>query len=316
MASLGVVTPEAERAIGESIAVCAQAVPPVRTVAGFDLATADLTDVKARLKKLEELRKGITGPLLTAKAAVDALFDKPRRLLQDRETALKDSLQAYMEEKRRAEEAERRRKQEEAERKAAAERARLEEEARKQREAAEKARREAEAARAKADEERRKREEAERKVEEERRAKEKAKLAAARAEERRRLAERFAAEEAERKRKADEEHARRLAAEEKRQAELLAKEAEARAAAETAQARAEVTVAAKVEVRERYDRSKGVTIRRVWTYEVTNFAKLPDEFKLPNSTKLSSLARSQQERAIVPGVRFFQESGVSAKAAV
>ncbi|GEM_PF-3447868 len=315
MANLGVVTPEAERAIGESIAVCAQMIPPVRSAAGFDVATADLTDVKARLKKLEEMRRGITGPLLAAKQAVDALFEKPRKLLEVRETQLKNALQAYMEEKRRAEEAERRRKHEEAERKAAAERARLEEEARKQREAAKKARREAEAAQRKAEEERRKREEAERKAEEERRAKEEAKLAAARAEERRRLAEKYAAEEAERKRKADEEHARRLAAEEKRQADLRAKEAEARAAAEVAQAKAEVTVADKIEVRERYDRSKGVTIRRVWTYEVTDFVRLPDEYKLPNTTKLSSVARSQQERASVPGVRFFQESGVSARAA-
>ena len=57
--SLARITPEAEREIGESIAVCAAHVPAVTTAAGFDTATADLTDVKGRQKRLEELRSGL-----------------------------------------------------------------------------------------------------------------------------------------------------------------------------------------------------------------------------------------------------------------
>jgi flagellar biosynthesis GTPase FlhF len=277
--SLARITPEAEREIGESIAVCASRVPAVTTTAGFDTATADLTDVKGRQKRLEELRKTITGPLVEAKRAVDALFEKPRTLLGQREEELKRALAGYMEKKRAAEEAERKRKQAEAEAKAEAERERLEAEARRQREAAEAERRKAEALQAKLDAERRAREKAERTVREEK--------------------------------AAAEQRARDVA----RLEELRRREAERTAAAEAAQARAEVTVAEKVEVRRRFDRSKGVSIRKVWTFRVVSFARLPDEYKLPNEKKLGELARSSGPVAAVPGIEFYEESCVAAKAA-
>lgn len=269
--SLARITPEAEREIGESIAVCSAHVPAVTTAAGFDTATADLTDVKGRQKRLEELRKTITGPLVEAKRAVDALFEKPRTLLGQREEELKRALAGYMEKKRAAEEAERQRKQAEAEAKAQAERERLEAEARKQREAAEAERRKAEVLQAKLD--------------------------------------------AERKDRADKAAAERRARDEARLAQLHRQEAERRAAAEAAQARADVTVAEKVEVRRRFDRSKGVSIRKVWTFRVVCFARLPDEYKLPNEKKLGELARASGPVAAVPGVEFYEESCVAAKAA-
>ena len=313
--SLARITPEAEREIGESIAVCAAHVPAVTTAAGFDTATADLTDVKGRQKRLEELRKTITGPLVEAKKAVDALFEKPRSLLEQREGELKASLAGYMEKKRAAEEAERQRKQAEAEAKAKAERERLEAEARKQREAAERERRKAEEAQLKLDAERRAREEAERRAEFERRRAAEAELARKRGEERERLRIQQEKEAAERKARQEKQEAERRTREEARLAEIRERETKARAESEAAKARAELTVAEKVEVRQRFDRSKGVSIRKVWTYVVEDFASLPDIYKLPNTAALEKHAKANGDSVPVPGVRFFQENSVSAKAA-
>ena len=307
---------EAEREIGESIAVCAAHVPAVATAAQFDTATADLTDVKSRQKRLEELRKTITGPLVEAKKAVDALFEKPRSLLAQREAELKASLAGYMEKKRAAEEAERQKKQAEAEAKAKAERERLEAEARRQREAAERERRKAEEAQRRLDAERRAREEAERRAESERLRAAEAELARKRGEERERLRIQQEKEAAERKARQETQEAERRAREAARLAEIREREAKARAESEAAMARAELTVAEKVEVRQRFDRSKGVSIRKVWTYRVVSFARLPDEYKLPNEKKLGELARASGPVAAVPGVEFFEESCVAAKAAV
>jgi hypothetical protein len=257
----------AEQEIGSALAVCRTELPAVRTAADFETASTLLTDTKSRLRKLEAWRTSITGPLMKAKAGIDAMFAQPRLALEARETALKTRLGEYMEKKRAAEEAERARRQAEAEARAAAERERLEAEARAQRVAAER--------------ERRRAEELERKLAAERRS---------------------------------QPDTARRAAEERRLVELREREARARAEAEAAKARAELTIAPTVAVRQRFDRSLGVTVRKVWTFEVVDFARLPDEFKLPNEKKLGELARSLGDKAAVAGVRFHEAASVAAKA--
>ena len=45
----------------------------------------------------------------------------------------------------------------------------------------------------------------------------------------------------------------------------------------------------------------------VWKYEVTDFALLPNEYKLPDTALLNSTARKHHDAKVVPGVRFFNE---------
>lgn len=48
----------------------------------------------------------------------------------------------------------------------------------------------------------------------------------------------------------------------------------------------------------------GVAERKKWYAEVVDFAKLPDEFKLPNMTLLNAVATTKKETASVEGVEF------------
>lgn len=48
----------------------------------------------------------------------------------------------------------------------------------------------------------------------------------------------------------------------------------------------------------------GVAERKKWYAEVVDFAALPDEYKLPNTTLLNAVAVSKKEMAAVPGVKF------------
>lgn len=47
--------------------------------------------------------------------------------------------------------------------------------------------------------------------------------------------------------------------------------------------------------------------RDTWKYEVTDFALLPDEFKLPDTTMLNSIAKKHHDQKQIPGVRFYNE---------
>lgn len=107
----------------------------------YELAAEELQAIKARSKRLEEQRTGITGPINTALKAINALFGGPKDLLDSAEAALKRKMLAYKNEQDRIA-AEERRKAEEV---ASAERRRLETEA-AQRQAEAKAQAEAAAA--------------------------------------------------------------------------------------------------------------------------------------------------------------------------
>lgn len=91
----------------------------VTTPEAYEFAGTKLTEIKARRKALDELRKTITEPLDKAKKAVMDFFRGPGDRLDQAEAAIKRSMLQF---------------QAEAERKRREEQARLEEQARKERE--------------------------------------------------------------------------------------------------------------------------------------------------------------------------------------
>jgi hypothetical protein len=48
-------------------------------------------------------------------------------------------------------------------------------------------------------------------------------------------------------------------------------------------------------------------MRDNWTYQITDFALLSDEYKLPNTSMLNALAKSNKDTRAVAGVRIFNE---------
>jgi hypothetical protein len=57
-------------------------------------------------------------------------------------------------------------------------------------------------------------------------------------------------------------------------------------------------------------KAAGVSTRQVWKFEVEDFSKLPDSFKLANTEMLGQVARSTKGKMEVPGVRFYVEDVV------
>lgn len=266
----------------------------------YNLAGEELQAVKAKLKRMEETRTSITGPMNKALDAINALFRGPRTALEAAEKAIKGNMLTYHNEKERIA-AEARQAQEAA---AAAERARLAEEARQveQRAAAERKRIADEAAAA----------ESARKQEQERLAAEAEKAAAA--------GNAAAAEEAARKIEAS----RLQSTLEAQQAEQRQQEANARANEEaasiiaaTAAASAPVTSIASV-------RAKGASVKVTVDFEVTNLLSLvqhiathPELINLvtEDSIKLRAYVRGLGVNAKLPGVRVFEKQSMSSRAA-
>jgi len=48
-------------------------------------------------------------------------------------------------------------------------------------------------------------------------------------------------------------------------------------------------------------------MRDNWKYEVVDFALLPDEYKVPDTAMLNSIAKKHHDTKQIPGVRFFNE---------
>jgi hypothetical protein len=55
-------------------------------------------------------------------------------------------------------------------------------------------------------------------------------------------------------------------------------------------------------------------MRDNWTYEIIDFARLPDEYKLPNAAALNAFARSTKGTRQVPGVRIFNKPIIAVNA--
>lgn len=58
----------------------------------------------------------------------------------------------------------------------------------------------------------------------------------------------------------------------------------------------------------------GISTRVKWHAEVTDFAKLPDDYKLPDMQKLNKLAQASEGALNIPGVAFKSSKVISARA--
>ena len=47
--------------------------------------------------------------------------------------------------------------------------------------------------------------------------------------------------------------------------------------------------------------------RKVWKFEVTDFSKLPDQYKMANESAIGQVVRGLKEKTKIPGVRIWQE---------
>lgn len=56
----------------------------------------------------------------------------------------------------------------------------------------------------------------------------------------------------------------------------------------------------------------GVSFKEVWNFTVTDFSKLPDEYKLADNIKLGKIAKALKGTFQIPGVMFHKETCVSA----
>ncbi len=68
--------------------------------------------------------------------------------------------------------------------------------------------------------------------------------------------------------------------------------------------------AAKVEVKSTVAPVKGVSTRTVWHYEVTDFAALPDGYKVKNDALLNDTVKKLGGDTLIPGVRVWSEQTV------
>ena len=50
-----------------------------------------------------------------------------------------------------------------------------------------------------------------------------------------------------------------------------------------------------------------------WVYQITDFALLPDAYKLPNTAALNALARSVKDSRAIPGLRIYNEPTVAVR---
>lgn len=248
---------------------------------GYQAAARYLTEIKAKIKTVEEERTAITGPLNDALRRANDFFRPFREKLESAERNLKAGIARYEAEERRKQQEEQRRRDEEARR----ERERLEAEAR---ETERKAREAAEAERRKAEEARRREEAARREAEEARKAGDAA-----------------AAREAE---KAARAAAAAAAKAETREAATLERAAD-KVAAKLDQAANTVAE----EVQDNLG-ARGIASREVWRYEITDESALPREFLVPDQAAIGAMVNKLQARTRIPGVRVYSERVIAAQA--
>lgn len=272
----------------------------ILTDSDYALAGEELQSVKGRLKKLEDTRTGITGPMNKALDAINALFRGPRTTLEAAEKSIKDGMLAYHTKKEQAA-AEARRVAEAA---AAAERARIAEDARQVelKAAAERQRIADEAAAV----------EAARKAEQEKLDAQAAAAAAA--------GDQAAAEEAARQAEASRLQSILEAQQlEQRQQELNVVANESAAAMVVASASISAPVSHIGSAK-----SKGTSVKTTVDFEVTSLlslvqhiAKNPELINLvsEDSIKLRAYVRGLGVNAKLPGVRVFEKQAISSRAA-
>lgn len=95
------------------------------------------------------------------------------------------------------------------------------------------------------------------------------------------------------------EKAEKADAEEKARLEAAAKKAEEKAA-EKREKKEEVVVEAPV-LAQRAETPKGISYKTVYYVEIEDFAKLPDDYKLPNVSMLNKFAQAGKGKVKIPG---------------
>ena len=60
-------------------------------------------------------------------------------------------------------------------------------------------------------------------------------------------------------------------------------------------------------------RPEGISMSKIWTYEIVDAAKIPREFLMIDEKKLQKYAANMKDTAKVEGVRFFEDSIISAR---
>jgi len=60
-------------------------------------------------------------------------------------------------------------------------------------------------------------------------------------------------------------------------------------------------------------KTEGVSMRKVWKYEILDKSMIPREWLIPNTVALASHARSMKDAARIAGVRFYSEDTVAAR---
>ncbi len=253
----------------ESVETKAHAVQ-VTDAAGYESATGILVELKRAEKRVESQRKELVDPLNATVRRLNDIFRPFADRIERARAALDGKMRAWRAEQDRKAEADRR-WAEEQRRKAEAEEA-------AKRAAAEKAAREQEEARRRAEQAKRDAEEAQRQGNA---------AAKAKAEAARKAAELMAAAKAREAQAA-------IAAQEKAAKDQLA--AQAVAAAATLDAPA-TTVSA----------SGGrVTARKRWTFEITDAAKVPREWCVPDTKAIGQAVRAKNGVREIPGVRIYE----------
>ncbi len=66
-----------------------------------------------------------------------------------------------------------------------------------------------------------------------------------------------------------------------------------------------IEVAAPEIIMEEPKKTSGIYYKEIWIYEITDFSKLPDEYKQENSTKINEVIKANKEKTDIPGMRAF-----------
>lgn len=57
----------------------------------------------------------------------------------------------------------------------------------------------------------------------------------------------------------------------------------------------------------------GLSVTTTWTFEITDAAQVPNEWKTINEQAIGAYARSMKDKAVIPGVRFFTRESMGRK---
>ena len=120
--------------------------------------------------------------------------------------------------------------------------------------------------------------------------------------------------EQERIRKAEEDRLRKIAEDEEKERRLNeAVAAEQSGNKEEAEAIIEAPIQVPpVVVQKTVPKVHGVSFTKLWKFRITNAALIPNEYKIPDETKIGGVVRATKGTVQIPGVEIYSEDSVSA----